>query len=163
MPTLDQLNVGQRGRIEAIAGSDNLLQRLLEMGLLEGEELELDGEELAPPPELPPPGCAAAAGRMPAARATATKANGTIVLMATSAQRSCATARWRRPSGASRLRTKRSTRRCPMADLEREMAEAREQMERPWSDERIDRVAGTGFAAAEADRDHCGHGFSNVH
>lgn len=41
MPTLDQLTVGQRGRIDAIAGADNLLQRLLEMGLLEGEEIEV--------------------------------------------------------------------------------------------------------------------------
>ncbi|MFL5245907.1 MAG: ferrous iron transport protein A [Gemmataceae bacterium] len=43
MPTLDQLRVGQRGRIESIAGADNLLQRLLEMGLIEGEEMEVLG------------------------------------------------------------------------------------------------------------------------
>ena len=41
MPRLDQLRVGQHGRIEAIAGADALLQRLLEMGLLEGEEIEV--------------------------------------------------------------------------------------------------------------------------
>ncbi len=43
MPTLDQLRVGQRGRVEAVEGSDAVLQRLLEMGLLEGEEVELIG------------------------------------------------------------------------------------------------------------------------
>jgi Fe2+ transport system protein FeoA len=41
MPTLDQLRVGERGRVEALAGDDRLLQRLLEMGLLEGEEVEV--------------------------------------------------------------------------------------------------------------------------
>jgi ferrous iron transport protein A len=41
MLTLDQLQVGQRGRIQAIAGNDALYQRLLEMGLLEGEEVEV--------------------------------------------------------------------------------------------------------------------------
>jgi ferrous iron transport protein A len=43
MPSLDQLRVGQRARVEAVAGQDVLLQRLLEMGLLEGEELEVIG------------------------------------------------------------------------------------------------------------------------
>jgi ferrous iron transport protein A len=43
MPSLDQLRVGQRGRVEAVAGSDVVLQRLLEMGLLEGEEVEVLG------------------------------------------------------------------------------------------------------------------------
>jgi Fe2+ transport system protein FeoA len=41
MPTLDQLQVGQRGRVEEIQGNDALVQRLLEMGLLEGEEVEV--------------------------------------------------------------------------------------------------------------------------
>jgi len=41
MPTLDQLPVGQRCRVTAIRGDDALVQRLLEMGLLEGEEVEL--------------------------------------------------------------------------------------------------------------------------
>jgi ferrous iron transport protein A len=41
MPSLDQLRVGQRGRVEAVAGDDAILQRLLEMGLLEGEEVEV--------------------------------------------------------------------------------------------------------------------------
>jgi ferrous iron transport protein A len=43
MPSLDQLRVGQRARIEAVQGSDALGQRLLEMGLLEGEEVEVVG------------------------------------------------------------------------------------------------------------------------
>ncbi|HJT79377.1 MAG TPA: ferrous iron transport protein A [Gemmataceae bacterium] len=43
MPSLDQLRVGQRGRVEAIQGDDALVQRLLEMGLLEGEEIEVVG------------------------------------------------------------------------------------------------------------------------
>jgi ferrous iron transport protein A len=43
MPSLDQLRVGQRGRVEAVAGDDALVQRLLEMGLTEGEEVEVLG------------------------------------------------------------------------------------------------------------------------
>jgi ferrous iron transport protein A len=43
MASLDQLRVGQRARIEAIEGNDAILQRLLEMGLLEGEEIEVIG------------------------------------------------------------------------------------------------------------------------
>jgi ferrous iron transport protein A len=43
MPSLDQLRVGQRASIEAVEGSDSLVQRLLEMGLLEGEEVEVVG------------------------------------------------------------------------------------------------------------------------
>jgi ferrous iron transport protein A len=43
MPSLDQLRVGQRARIEAVQGADALGQRLLEMGLLEGEEIEVVG------------------------------------------------------------------------------------------------------------------------
>jgi ferrous iron transport protein A len=41
MPSLDQLKPGQRGRITALAGNDALAQRLMEMGLLEGEEIEV--------------------------------------------------------------------------------------------------------------------------
>jgi Fe2+ transport system protein FeoA len=41
MPSLDQLLVGQRARIEAVDGTDAIVQRLLEMGLLEGEEIEV--------------------------------------------------------------------------------------------------------------------------
>jgi ferrous iron transport protein A len=43
MLSLDQMNAGQRARIENIQGSDALVQRLLEMGLLEGDELEVIG------------------------------------------------------------------------------------------------------------------------
>ena len=43
MPTLDQLQVGQRGRVEAVQGDASLVQRLLEMGLFEGEEVEVVG------------------------------------------------------------------------------------------------------------------------
>jgi ferrous iron transport protein A len=40
-PSLDQLRPGQRARIEALDGNDSLSQRLMEMGLLEGEEIEV--------------------------------------------------------------------------------------------------------------------------
>jgi ferrous iron transport protein A len=43
MPSLDQLRPGQRGRVVALAGGDALVQRLLEMGLFEGEEVEVVG------------------------------------------------------------------------------------------------------------------------
>jgi ferrous iron transport protein A len=43
MPTLDQLQVGQRARVETVRGDDSLVQRLLEMGLFEGEEVEVVG------------------------------------------------------------------------------------------------------------------------
>ncbi len=43
MVSLDQLRAGQRGRIGAIQGNDTLVQRLMEMGLLEGEEVEVVG------------------------------------------------------------------------------------------------------------------------
>ncbi len=43
MPRLDQLRAGQCARVEAVQGDDSLVQRLLEMGLLEGEELEVVG------------------------------------------------------------------------------------------------------------------------
>jgi ferrous iron transport protein A len=41
MPSLDQLRPGQRGLIQAIAGHDALGQRLQEMGLLEGADVEV--------------------------------------------------------------------------------------------------------------------------
>jgi ferrous iron transport protein A len=41
MLSLDQLAVGQRGRITGLSGSDTLAQRLMEMGLFEGEEIEV--------------------------------------------------------------------------------------------------------------------------
>ena len=43
MPSLDQLQVGQHAAIEAIRGGDTIVQRLLEMGLLEGEEIQVIG------------------------------------------------------------------------------------------------------------------------
>jgi Fe2+ transport system protein FeoA len=39
--TLDHLQVGQRARIESLLGDDAVLQRLMEMGLLEGDEIEV--------------------------------------------------------------------------------------------------------------------------
>ena len=41
MLSLDQLRLGQRAFIKEVAGSDALVQRLLEMGLLEGEPVEV--------------------------------------------------------------------------------------------------------------------------
>ncbi len=41
MATLDELRPGERGRIERIAGGDALSQRLMEMGVLEGETVEV--------------------------------------------------------------------------------------------------------------------------
>ena len=43
MTSLDQLCVGQRACVAALQGTDAIVQRLLEMGLLEGEELEVVG------------------------------------------------------------------------------------------------------------------------
>lgn len=43
MSTLDQLRVGQRGRVSSMRGVDGLTQRLYEMGFLEGEEIEVLG------------------------------------------------------------------------------------------------------------------------
>jgi ferrous iron transport protein A len=43
MPSLDQLRRGERARIESVRGDDAVVQRLLEMGLLEGEEIEVLG------------------------------------------------------------------------------------------------------------------------
>jgi Fe2+ transport system protein FeoA len=43
MPSLDQLQLGQRGCIEAVTGNGAVVQRLLEMGLIEGEEIEVLG------------------------------------------------------------------------------------------------------------------------
>lgn len=41
MATLDQLPVGCRARIDAVEGDDHLVQRLMEMGVLEGEHVEV--------------------------------------------------------------------------------------------------------------------------
>ena len=43
MASLDQLHIGQRATIASLQGEDLLVQRLLEMGLLEGEEIEVVG------------------------------------------------------------------------------------------------------------------------
>jgi len=43
MHGLDRVPVGGVARIVAIAGTDALAQRLMEMGLLEGEEVEVLG------------------------------------------------------------------------------------------------------------------------
>src|SRR5262249_10498389 len=43
MLLLDQLRCGQRACVERIQGSDAIVQRLYEMGLLEGEEIEVIG------------------------------------------------------------------------------------------------------------------------
>jgi Fe2+ transport system protein FeoA len=41
MATLDQLQPGQRAVVVSLAGEPGLLQRLYELGLMEGEQLEL--------------------------------------------------------------------------------------------------------------------------
>ena len=41
--TLEQLQIGQSARIESLIGDDAVLQRLMEMGLLENEEVEILG------------------------------------------------------------------------------------------------------------------------
>ena len=43
MPTLNQLLTGQRGEVETLAGDPELVQRLYEIGLLEGESVEVLG------------------------------------------------------------------------------------------------------------------------
>ncbi len=43
MTTLDQLRQGQIGRVVAIDGDDGIVQRLYEMGVLEGEPVEVLG------------------------------------------------------------------------------------------------------------------------
>jgi ferrous iron transport protein A len=43
MASLDQLKLGQRARIEALEGDDAVAGRLWEMGLLDGEEVEVLG------------------------------------------------------------------------------------------------------------------------
>jgi ferrous iron transport protein A len=43
MASLDQLRAGQHARIESIKASGPLTQRLMEMGLLEGDTVEVVG------------------------------------------------------------------------------------------------------------------------
>jgi Fe2+ transport system protein FeoA len=43
MSSLVELKAGQRARIQAVHGNDSIVQRLFEMGFLEGEEIEVIG------------------------------------------------------------------------------------------------------------------------
>ena len=43
MTSLDRLKAGQRARVDSVQGEDLLVQRLMEMGLLDGEEIEVVG------------------------------------------------------------------------------------------------------------------------
>jgi ferrous iron transport protein A len=43
VPTLDQLQPGQRGRILSLQGDATVSQRLMELGMLEGAEIEMVG------------------------------------------------------------------------------------------------------------------------
>ena len=43
VPTLDQLRPGQRGRVLSIQGDAAVVQRFLDLGVLEGEEVEVIG------------------------------------------------------------------------------------------------------------------------
>ena len=43
MISLDQLPIGRRAVVATIQGEDSLVQRLFEMGLFEGEEVEVLG------------------------------------------------------------------------------------------------------------------------
>ena len=56
MPTLDQIPSGGRCRVQSLGGSPALVQRLLELGLLEGEELLVVGRApLGDPMEIESP------------------------------------------------------------------------------------------------------------
>jgi ferrous iron transport protein A len=41
--TLDKLKIGQKARVTAVLGEDPLMQRILEMGLIDGEDIEVLG------------------------------------------------------------------------------------------------------------------------
>ncbi len=41
MPTLDEIPLGRKGRIDSMSAPPGLLQRLLELGLMEGEEVRV--------------------------------------------------------------------------------------------------------------------------
>jgi ferrous iron transport protein A len=43
VPTLDQLRAGQAGQVERLDGDPALVQRLYEIGMLEGEAVEVLG------------------------------------------------------------------------------------------------------------------------
>jgi ferrous iron transport protein A len=73
MTTLDQLRVGQRATIHSLQGTDSLVQRLLEMGLLEGEEIEIVGfAPLGDPMEIRLPDYRLSLRRAEAARVAVT-------------------------------------------------------------------------------------------
>jgi ferrous iron transport protein A len=73
MTTLDQLRVGQRATILSLKGPDNLVQRFLEMGLLEGEEIEVMGfAPLGDPMEIRLPDYRLSLRRSEAARVSVT-------------------------------------------------------------------------------------------
>lgn len=56
MPTLDQVPAGRRCRIQSLGGPPALIQRFLELGLLEGEELLVIGQApLGDPLEIESP------------------------------------------------------------------------------------------------------------
>ncbi len=73
MTTLDQLRVGQRAVIHSLQGTDGLVQRLLEMGLMPGEEIEVVGfAPLGDPMELRLPDYRLSLRRAEAARVAVT-------------------------------------------------------------------------------------------
>ncbi|MGF1579581.1 MAG: ferrous iron transport protein A [Gemmataceae bacterium] len=43
MPTLAEMKTGQKAIIERLDGNDAIVQRIYEMGVLEGEEIEILG------------------------------------------------------------------------------------------------------------------------
>lgn len=43
LTTLDQLSEGSRARIHQVRGNDGIATRLMEMGLIEGEEIQVLG------------------------------------------------------------------------------------------------------------------------
>ena len=71
MASLDQLQRGQRATVTALQGEDAIVQRLLEMGLLEGEEIEVVGfAPLGDPMEIRLRGYCLSLRRREAARIT---------------------------------------------------------------------------------------------
>ncbi len=71
MPSLDNLQRGRRAVVQAIDGNDGIVQRLLEMGLLEGEEIEVLGfAPLGDPMEIRLRGYRLSLRRSEAARVT---------------------------------------------------------------------------------------------
>ena len=53
MKTLDMLSAGDQARISSVAGDDSVAVRLMEMGIVEGEEIEhLGAAPLGDPVEI---------------------------------------------------------------------------------------------------------------